>query len=216
MPLFTLADLRTRALDRLDGNAILYTNPELDWVINEAVRITALFTGFYRATVQLPEYTTAGIRIYDVPAGILVPTAVAFEGRQLQKISLKKLARKRRNWATDTTATHGQVEFWAPVGITRFVISPLDAAGGNDITLTGMAEPPLLVLPADVMQLENEYVELITEYCAHRLPLKEGGKIFTDASMGLNTYYSKMNERRRFTKLAMPKYYRLQPKEAAA
>jgi hypothetical protein len=203
------------ALAKVDGNSILYTNPEIDYVINEAVRVTALATGFYRSTIQLPGWTVADQLVYDVPAPILVPTSVLFEGRQLNPISLRELGRTRRNWATDTSARSGRPDYWAPVGIGKFVISPKDSVGGNDLALTGVAEPPLLVDATDVMQLENEYVEIITEYCGHRLPLKEGGKIFADASIGLNNFYDKLRQRKRLEKVKFQKYYILGSKDKA-
>ncbi len=212
MPTFTLAQLRTKAYSRVDNNTAFYGTDEVDQVINECVRVVALVTGFYRTTAQLPAWTVANQLVYTTPAGILIPTDIAFEGRQLQKISLKRLARQRRNWATDTTASKGRVEFWAPVGIGKFVISPKDAQGGRDLTITGLGTPPLLALPNDVLSIENEYVELITEYCAHRLPLKEGGKIFADGSLALNAFYKKLAQRKRLESWKQPKYWLVKPK----
>jgi hypothetical protein len=209
MPSFTLADLRSKVLARLDNNSSLYTYPEIDYVINECVRTVALFTGFFRSTTHLPGFTKPGVRVYSTPPGILVPALIAFEGRQLQKISLKHLARTRRDWATATTASYGRVDYWAPVGISSFLISPIDSEGGHDLTITGPSYPPLLVNPTDVLVIENEYVDLITEYCGHRLPLKEGGKVFSDGSLALNKFYSKLKERKRYEALKMPKYYLL-------
>ena len=79
------------------------------------------------------------------------------------------------------------------------------------MTITGMGEPPLLVNAADVMSLENEYVELIPDYCAHRLPLKEGGKVFADGSLALNDFRAKLIERRRYEGLKKIAKYRLPP-----
>lgn len=210
MPVFKLSDLRTKALARLEDNAVLYTQPEIDAIINEAIRCTALFTGFYRATVHVPGFSQANQRVYNTPPGILAIDTVYFEGRLLQKISLKRLARLRRTWATDTTDTRGRVEYWSPWGNTLFVISPQDSQGGRDISATGQAEPPLLVNADDVMVLENEYVEIVTEYCEHRLPLKLGGKIFADGSLALNDFYAKMRQRMAYEKFKFPKYRILQ------
>ena len=213
MPVFTLTDLRSKVLDRLDQNTGEYPLTEVDYVINECIRITALFTGFYKATVQVPGYSVANQLVYNTPPGILAANVISFEGRQLQKISLRRLARQRRNWATDTTAAYGRVEYWAPVGASKFVISPIDSQGGRDISVTGMAEPPLLVKPGDVMTLENEYVELIPEYAIHRLLFKEGGKAFADASLSLNEYYDKMAQRKKYEKLKLARYKLIGPKQ---
>ena len=215
MPSFVLSTLRSMVLDRLDGNSILYTDPELDYVINEAVRCTSLFTGFFRNTLHLPGFTVANQIVYSTPPGMLVPILVSFEGRQLQKISFRSLARVRRNWATDTTASYGRVDYWASIGIGKFVMSPVDSTGGHDLTITGLGEPPLLVNDSDVLVIENEYVELITAYCAHRLPLKEGGKVFADGSLALNEFYDKIKERMRYETFISPKYRLIGPQQQA-
>ncbi len=98
-------------------------------------------------------------------------------------------------------------------------MSPIDSQGGQDIRVTGMGTPPLLVNPTDVMALENEYVEMIPDYVTHRLPLKEGGKVFADGSLALNDFYAKMKERKKYENFQMPKYYLLgqkKPQEATA
>jgi hypothetical protein len=209
MPVFKLRDLESKCLGGLDNNTAEYPLAEVDYVINEAIRLVALFTGFYKATVQIPGYSVANRLVYNTPPGILAANVISFEGRQLQKVSLRKLARQRRNWATDTTAAYGRVEYWAPVGASKFVISPIDSQGGRDISVTGMAEPPLLVNPDDVMTLENEYVEIIPAYAKHRLPLKEGGKTFADGSLALNDFYATMMQRKRFESLKEFPLYKL-------
>lgn len=204
MPVFSLGTLRGLALDRLDGNSTLFTNPELDYIINEAIQVTALNTGFFRSTSSVT--TVANQLEYSTPTGMLLPFLISTNGRLIQQTSLRRLARTRRNWATATTANYGQTEYWAAVGVGTFVMSPIDSTGGNTLTVTGLGIPPLLVAAADVMVLENEYVEAITSYCAHRLPLKIGGPAFANGSLDLNEFYEKMNDRKRYESLEMPKY----------
>jgi hypothetical protein len=206
MPSFSLSILQQMVLDRLDNNSSLYTAPELTYVINEAVRVVSLFTGFFRSTLHLPGFTVANKIVYNTPTGMLVPIFICYEGRQLQKITLRKLARTRRNWATATTAALGLVDYWALIGIGQFILNPIDSTGGHDLTITGLGEPPLLVNPTDTLVIENEYVELITAYGAHRLPLKEGGKIFADGSVELNEFYEKLKERSRYESFKAPDY----------
>lgn len=213
MPAFSLADLRQKALAVVDNNTALYTNPEIDYVINECLRVMNLRTGFYRITEHYPGFTEANKLVYDTPEAFIIPSIVYFEGRKLQRLPLRALARVRRNWATDSTATAGPVQYWSPVGTSQFVISPKDATGGRDLTITGLGETPLLVNTSDVIALENEYVEAIQDYCKHRLPLKEGGKVFADGSMALNTFWDKTNERKQYESLKTPKWKLLEPKK---
>jgi hypothetical protein len=126
-------------------------------------------------------------------------------------VTLNRLASLRRTWATDTTATKGKVDYWAPIGVSQFVISPMDSIGGREIKVSGTGEPPLLANPNDVMALENEYVDLITEYCVHRLPLKEGGKIFADGSVALNEFYASLAQRKIYETFKRPRYRLLGP-----
>jgi hypothetical protein len=206
VPSFSLSTIQGYVLDRLDGNSTLYTSPELTYVINECIGVISLFTGFFKNTVQLPGFTVANQRVYTTPNGMLAPVIISFEGRQLQRISLRKLARARKNFLTDNTTSFGPPDFWAPIGIGMFLMSPIDSVGGHSITLTGIGQPPLLVNPTDVIVLENEYVEMITAYCAHRLPLKIGGKIFADGSLELNEFYDKLKQRARYEAWIAPKY----------
>lgn len=212
MPTFNLSDLRATALSRVDNNSSLYTNDELDWVINEVVRIVALFTGFYRVTANISGGSVANQLIYSCPTGIFVPYRVILDGRDIPRSTFRDLVRTRRKWATDTTASKGQVETWAPIGNTMFVMYPILATSGRTITVVGRGEPPALVNPTDVVTLENEYVEIIAEYCDHRLPLKEGGKLFADGSLALNDFYRNMVERKALESWKRPKYWLLEPK----
>lgn len=216
MPTITLAQLREKALARCEGNSTFYTSDEVDWVINEALRTLNLFTGFYRLTVQLAGYSVANQLVYDTPSAIMAPRIIYFEGRQLQKLDLRSLARARRNWATDTTALRGRVDYWAPIGARKFVITPIDSTGGRDMAVTGIGETPVLSNASDLMTIENEYVEIVTEYCAHRLPLKVGGKIFADGSLALNTFYKVMQERLQYESYKNPaRYHLIEPKKEA-
>jgi hypothetical protein len=63
------------------------------------------------------------------------------------------------------------------------------------------------------MHLENEYVDIITEYCTHRLPFKIGGKIFSDGSLTLNEFYKSMKDRKTYEGFKQPRYYLLQAKQ---
>jgi len=83
---------------------------------------------------------------------------------------------------------------------------------GRDIAVTGTAETPRLVNPTDVISLENEYVELIPTYGQHRLPLKEGGKVFADGSLALNEFYTQVQARKKREHFVQPKYWLLEPK----
>lgn len=207
MPTYTLSQLEALAYGRVDNNTALYGQAEVDAVINEAIRTLNLFTGFYQGSAQVPGFSVPGQRVYNTPSPILFPVRVQFEKVTLAPTSLHVLAKNHRDWAYHTTANYGPVQDWARVGISQFVIHPADAAGGQAMLVTGVQETPLLVQPGDTMVLDDEFVEIIEEYCAHRLPLKVGGKIFTDASLLYQSFLRKMKERRMVQGVKMPRYF---------
>lgn len=207
MPTYTLGVLKGLVYDRVENNTQLYTSEEVTLVINEAIRITNLFSGFCQGSVQVPGFTVANQLLYNTPSPILFPTQVSFEGRVLGKIGLTRISEDIRNWATDTTSSYGPVARWVPIGINRFAIHPIDDIGGNDLLVTGVLEPIQLVNDGDVMQLDDEFVTLITEYGGHRLVLKEAGKIFADASVLIQTFWREMKRLKRWQGFKAPRYY---------
>ncbi len=207
MPTITLADLRTLVYARVEDNTLLYTTAEVDAVINEAMRLTNLFTAFNQTSIQLPNFTVADQLLYDVPFPIIFPTRIAYEGKDLDKTGLIRIAQDYRYWATDTTNTYGPVGRWVPIGIKRFALHPIDSIGGASITITGVAEPTLLVAPGDVMQLDDDFVTLIVDYCGHRLVLKEGGKVFSDASLLIQSYWRNTKQLKRWQTFKAPRYF---------
>ncbi len=207
MPDWTLAQLDELVLDRLEGNDLLYSLPERVAVINEAVRICNLFSGFNAITVELPGFTVAGQLLYAVPAPIIFPTRVAFEGRDLDKTGLKLAAMTYRSFCSDTTDTYGPVARWIPIGINVFAIHPIDSIGGNNLTVTGVAEPDQLVNPEDIVQLDDEFVTLIADYGGHRLCLKETGKTFADSSVLIQAFWREMKTLKRWSTFKAPRYF---------
>lgn len=206
MPSYSLAKLRELVYERVEFG-LLYSIEEVDAVISEALQVANLFSGFNETSFELPGFTVANQLIYQVPVGIVFPTRVAFEGRDLDKIGLRQIGQRIRTWATDTTDTYGPVARWVPIGITQFCLHPIDAVGGNDVTITGVAETDKMVNPGQIMQLDDEYVTLITEYCGHRLVLKEAGKVFADASLLIQHFWHEMKRLKRWQGWKAPRYF---------
>lgn len=207
MSTYDLATLQQLIWDRVENNQVLYLAAEVTAVANEALRVTNLFTAFNAGSVQLPGFTVAGQLLYSVPDGILYPTRVAFEGRDLDKISLTAIGQNFRTWATDDSNNYGPVARWIPIGIRTFAIHPIDAVGGNNLTITGVMETTQLAAAGDVCELDDEFVSLVTEYGGHRLVLKEGGKVFADASVLIQSFWHTMKSLRTWQYLKMPRYF---------
>jgi hypothetical protein len=152
--------------------------------------------------------TRPGQLWYDVPYPIFIPLRLQFETQFLEKFALSNLGSVSPNWMTETTANTGvQVSHWATAGLNKFAIHPVDAIGGNIIQITGVQEPQLLVNPTDVIQFPNEFSELIEDMAVVTLVLKEGGKIFSDASILYQKYLSKLKQWKRWQSAVMPAYW---------
>lgn len=207
MPVYTLSGLRTLVYSRVEGNNILYVAAELNAVINECLRLSNAMTGFYSTSIVVSGGSVADQLVYAVPTGILFPTQISFNARVLDKIGLTAIGESIRSWATDTTSTYGPVARWVPIGITKFAIHPIDATGGSAITVQGVAETTQLSADGDAMELDDEFVAMLVDYCGHRLTFKEAGKIFADSSVLIQTYWREMKRLKKWQLWKAPRYF---------
>ena len=203
--LYTLADLRQLVYDELDNNQAFFRPAEVDAVINEAIKTINIFTGFYQGGVHA--ISIKGQLIYPMPTGMLYPLRAQFNGTALDPIAIGQIGKDYRNWATSTTTKDGPVIRWVPIGTNYFCLNPIDMDGGQDIYVTGVLEPPLLVNDTDEMVLDDEYTTMIGDYGAHRMPLKEGGPIFAQASLAYQNFQRTMKNLTCLRKVIMPKYF---------
>ena len=208
MPTVTLSQLQSRVYSRLDNNALLYTASEVTAAINEQIRVINLITGYIQTSVLVPGSSRPNQQWYNVPAGILVPLRVQFEQTVLEKYSLTNMGMIAPNWLTENTANTGApVSHWTSVGLQKFAIHPADSVGGNDILVTGIAEPVLLVSGSDTISFPNEYAEALEDMAVVTLVMKESGTIFTQASVMYQKFISKMKQFQRFENLRWPAYW---------
>ncbi len=183
MPTFTLQALQQRVLDGLDQNNLFYPTGNTRSVLNEGLRRLNLLVAFQMTTVPVPGATVADQLIYRTPAEITIPLRVYFEKIELSKASIRQIATKYRTWSTDSNATRGPVSEWAPIDIRQFIIHPIDAGGGRLLEVNGIAKITPLVEPTDVIQLDNQYCDLLIDFAKGRIMLKEGGKNWADNSV---------------------------------
>ncbi len=207
MPTYTLSDLDSRVLDRLEGNSLFYVQSERTNAINEQLRVLNVFTGFTQGTVNVPGGTQIGRYTYDQPAGTLYPMAIAFNGRQLRRTTFRALTRDHRLWSQENTVNFGPVAVWWPIGIQKFGIHPADMVGSLSLAITAVIEPTLLVNQTDTINVPDEFTEIIIEGAAHVLQLKEGGKVFADASILYQKFLSEMKDYGRWRYMVQPRYW---------
>jgi Tfp pilus assembly protein PilZ len=204
--LYTLSALDSATLSRLEDNSIFFQTAERYTIINEAIKCVNLLTGFYQGT--LLTISQEGQLVYPTPVGMLYPQRIEFDGVQLDPIPITRIGQDYRTWTTDTTAKLGAVARWVPIGINYFCLHPADSNGGSSIAVTGVLEPPVLILPTDAMSLPDEFASIIVEYCASRLPLKAGGSSATAASqLYTKSFQPAIKPLLNLQKFSFPKYF---------
>lgn len=206
---YTLGDIQDLVLDRLENNSIMYPAATvLTPLINEAIRVSNMMCGWFQSTERV--LSVANQLVYAVPSSLVYPQRVQFEGIQLDPTPLTRIGQDYRNWITDTSNNLGAVARWVPIGITQFAIHPMDSSGGQDIEVTGVAEPTTLVSSTDNIPLEDQWATVVVEYAASRAVLPSGGKPFADASQLYTTSFIKsMKSMTNLRKLQFPRYFLL-------
>jgi hypothetical protein len=179
MPQVTLEELIEQVYDRVENNRVFYPRDEVVDVINEGICVFNLFIGFLQNTVDLPGLTVAGRVIYDVPAPIIIPIRIQYEGRMLEPWAMSNIGYTIPDWMQKTSAMEGYPpQHWVPIGISKFGLHPADSEGGRVVSITGIIEPTPLVDDDDVIQFPIEVGNSFSDYCAHVLQLDEGGMTF--------------------------------------
>lgn len=203
--LYTLADLRSAVYDRLENNQAFFRPARVTSIINEAIKVINLFTGFYQGSVTL--YSVANQLKYSTPDGMIFPLRAQFNGVNLDPIAINQIGKDYRDWATSTTDKDGPVARWVPIGINYFCLNPIDSLGGQSIYITGVLEPPLLVDDTDTMVLDDEYVTLIAEYGGMVAPLSEGGAPSANAMALYPNFLRIMRSLTMYRQVTMPRYF---------
>lgn len=214
MPTQTLGDVIARVYSKIDNNTALYTRLDVVEELNDSFSACNLFVG---AVIKKVPILTVGLDpavpsvpqlVYPVPDGMIFPVAVDYEGRSLSPVSLRSLAGMYRSWATDVSSPGRPVKEWAPLGITKFILHPMDSAGGRELLVTGVAEPEILVNDTDLISLPGDFVDDVVELTASVLPLREGGQVFVAAVTGLfASFINRMKIKAAYTNLEWPTFY---------
>lgn len=176
----TLSTLRSRLQDRYDATPF-WSNEEARLAINEALRVWNAMTGYWKA--RSTASTTAGVPWVTVPgSAITFSTRVERSSTPLFKVSLFELDMAKPGWQAQTTTTGGAVptsiKFWAPAGLKKIAIWPIDAAGSTTLTFDGVALTPTLSADGDYIDIGQEELNTILGYAVHILCFKRGGEQF--------------------------------------
>lgn len=202
MPTVTLAELEEKVWATLDNNRLEFPEPTVRAAINECLFRVNIACGFSQALVPISGGTVLNQHVYSRPAGILIPIRVDFNKVELQRISLRRLARKYPNFSTDT----GEPTRWAAIGLRKFVLHPGDSVGGATLEMSGVAPLTPLVLPSQTVTLEDQFVDMLLNYARPRLLLKEGGKALADAVQSYKAMMGQMQTLTLWRSLVLPRY----------
>ena len=173
----TLADLKVDMAQRYD-ESIFWTAEEARLAINEALRDWNLQVGRWSRRLTLS--TGAGTVEYALGTTMLYSTRVSISQVPLHPTSLLELDLGRPTWRSETTASGGAVPtvptLWAPVSLQRLAIWPATSGVGvNNLIVDGVANTPILVEDADLLDLGEELHDPLLDYALHVVAFKEGG-----------------------------------------
>lgn len=193
----TRSELRSRVLNRLDGDDVFYSESSRDMMIDHSLRIVNLFSGRMQTSAVVPGGSVSEQYEYDVPAGILLPTAVHFDGEPLKRSPLVSHSRAHPRWMNETNqSTRMDTACWIPIGITKFALWPADYYGGATITVFGIAEPSFTGADDEEFSIGEGDSEAVEEHASHILTAAEAGKVFYDSTVRIfrRSYQKKMQE----------------------
>lgn len=175
---YTLADLRTRLQDRVEG-VPYWTTADLDDALNEALLTWNFYTGYWRTTITL--VTAPNTFDYGLPASLVFGARVRHNGLPLTVSSLWEMDQGRGGWRNETTASGGDVPgrviMWIPVSLLFLHLWPAPAAAGT-LTVEGVARTPTLVNASDPVDLADELLATLLDGAVHCLAYREGGDRF--------------------------------------
>jgi hypothetical protein len=205
-----LSDLQQMLQNRYES-VPYWTLEEGRRALNEGLRIWAAATGFWRTALLVP--TVPNDPYVAVPGTLVQGTRMLWNGLPLEPSSLFDFSATIPNWRGTTTATPGAPSrpvYWAKVSVNLFAIYPADAyatvRGTHELTVDGVMNTPVLVNPADFVDLGQEQLDVLLGYAQHVLAFKIGGATLTNSYTGWLAFLkaaAKLNQQ-----FAASSYYR--------
>lgn len=193
----TRAQFRTLLRERLGAANTFWRDTELNFLTQESLRFFNLLTGFWktRATVL----TVINQLWMLLPSTITSNMRVSWQGLPLSPTSAYDLDFGRPNWTSETTITGGDVptqpKLFVIGGLTLIALWPSDAAGGNVMTVDGIAATPILTSDAQQLDIGLDEQKILLDYCQHVATFKEGGKELADSQALLKSFLKACAER---------------------
>lgn len=194
----TRAAFRSLLIQRLGAlGPTFYRTDELNKIIQESLRFWNLCTGFWKTRATIT--TSASAVWYALPNAITSGLRVSFQSFSLTPSSLYDLDFGRPGWQSETTTSGGDVptqpKVFAIGAINLIAIWPADAVGNSQLDVDGIAATPLLTVDGSVMDIGQEEMKSLLDYCEHVALLKQGGREFADAQELMKSFLKAAGER---------------------
>ncbi len=189
MPNLSLAALRVKLYDRVEQNYLLYPNSDTDRALNEALKVTNLFSGWSQGRTPAG-FSVVNRVIYSKPSGMLFPMKLYMDNREIPKESITTLANTEQKWIKGIGV---RTRYWAPIGLNLFALYPSDKLGGRYLEMWGITEPAKLVNESDTATIADELVDLVVEHAFMNMVVKEGGRVQSDAARLYKPWIQKVN-----------------------
>lgn len=182
----TLAQIRARVLYSLDDAGGVYWTPaEVDHSINVAQRLWCLLTLCLEKTTSFTLVTDqAFYRVSDQIDDFIVSLRVSFSGTRLKSDTIHNLDLRSTTWRQ----TPGDPTRYAQHGFNLLAVTPQPASGTPSLDMVYAAEPAVMVLDADVPEIEPEQQIWLERFAFWFCCLKNGGIELKNAGKFLNEF----------------------------
>ena len=180
---YTRAQLRTYLLERLGApGPAFYRTTELNFILQESLRFFNLLTGFWKTRAL---FNTTSATWYQLPNAITGNMRVTWQGYTLSPASAHDISYGRPTWVGENTTTGGDVPkvptVWVIGAINLIGIWPQDANPPNSLIVDGLAATPILTADSQSVDLGQEELNTILDYCEHIAMFKQGGAELKDS-----------------------------------
>lgn len=181
-------------LEESETSPIFWSRDEILRLLNEGFIEFVLMSGYLNSEAT---HTMISSKLQAIPSTAMALLGVQYAGLPIERSTVEGFDRTSRRWDYQS----GILTQWAPCGVDRFFVNkhPTEA---TVVTLQTLDAPPVLV-EADEIELEDEYVDALEDYTFHAARFKEGGLEFEEAQPSYDDFSKKagMREQRTFSEM---------------
>lgn len=192
----TLAALQTQLLAAYDGTPFWSASQARD-ALNEGLQQYNLLTGFWKQRISLP--LVANEPWVTIPGTMVMGTQVFVDQRPLGLSAVSDLDNGRAGWETERTNTGADVPtrptLYAPEGLSLIAIWPAPHDAPHSLQVDGVAATPVLVNPADYIDIGEEEQGAICGYALHALAFGIGGAVLQSTLPHFQTFMAACADR---------------------